>query len=221
MPGACRLRHGRVSLALHERRAGTGRALLLLHELGGSSAGWGSAADGWPGPVFALDFAGHGDSDWLVGGAYHPELFAADADAALAATGPAAVAGRGLGAWVALLLAGGRPELVPAALALPGAGLDGGGALPGAARLALLVEDFECARRPGTCPFDPMVRLCEVDVRPVDYARTFAANARRLLLAEDGERRPPWWEAARQVPGAERVPADLPAALAALGRAGR
>ena len=29
-----RLRHGRVTLALHELRAGEGRALLLLHGLG-------------------------------------------------------------------------------------------------------------------------------------------------------------------------------------------
>jgi len=217
-----RLRHGRVSLALHTIRPGTGRALLLLHELRGSSAGWGTAVDAWSGPVFALDFAGHGDSDWLGGGAYHPELFAGDADAALAAVGPAALAGAGLGAYVALLLAGGRPDQVPAALLLPGAGLDGGGALPGVppvGEFVAVVADLEARRRQGGTPFDPLVYFCEADVRPIDYARSFAVRARRLFLAEDGGPRPPWWEAVRDAPGATRVAADQQSALAALARA--
>ena len=36
----------------------------------------------------AVDFAGHGNSSWLVGGGYTPELFVADADAGATTTDP-------------------------------------------------------------------------------------------------------------------------------------
>lgn len=214
-----RIVHARVSLALHELRSAEGPPLLLLHPLRGSSAHWGDAVGAWPGRVLALDFCGHGASGWLKGGGYLPELFAADADAALAEIGPASLAGAGVGAYAALLLAGGRPEQVPAALLLPGAGLAGGGARPdfdafaggGSAR----VSDGDRGSAPGT---DPLVRTAELDVRPTDYAESFAAAAKRLLLAEDGSPRPPWWEAVRASPHARRAPADLSRALAALAR---
>ena len=50
-----KLRHGRTELVLHTLREGDGEAppLLLLHELGGSSARWRDAAAGWPGAVRA------------------------------------------------------------------------------------------------------------------------------------------------------------------------
>ena len=64
----------------------------------------------WPGPVWALDFTGHGASTVPRGGGYTAEVLMADADAALAHLGPATVLGRGLGAYVALLLAGARPR---------------------------------------------------------------------------------------------------------------
>ena len=209
-----RIKHGLVTLELHERARRDGPALLLLHALYGSSADWGEAPATWPGAVFALDFAGHGHSEWVAGGAYYPELLVGDADAALAHIGRAAVAGAGLGAYVALLLAGARPDVVPAALLLPGSGVAGGGALP----------DFERefpqltvgTARPGRC--DPLVCTLERDVRPVDYAESFARAARRILLVEDGEPRPPWWEAARRSPTAERVAAGLPATLTQLHR---
>ena len=51
----------------------------------------------------------------------------ADADAALAHLGPATVYGRGLGAYVALLIAGARPDLVRGAVLDDGPGLVGGG----------------------------------------------------------------------------------------------
>ncbi|MEW6272124.1 MAG: alpha/beta hydrolase, partial [Thermodesulfobacteriota bacterium] len=111
--------HGQLRLALHELRRGDAPRLLLLHALGESSRCWGEQAAAWPGGVVALDFAGHGGSAWRPGGAYTPELFAADVDAALAALGPCSLAGSGLGAYVALLVAGARPALVPAALLLP------------------------------------------------------------------------------------------------------
>jgi pimeloyl-ACP methyl ester carboxylesterase len=210
MTGTRRIAHGDVPLVLHARRAGAGVPLLLLHALGGSSADWDVELDVWPGPVFALDFAGHGESAWRPGAAYTPELFAADADAALAAIGRAAVAGAGLGAYVALLLAGTRPALVPAALLLPGRGLDGGGPHPAGRR-------FAGAGTEATS-HDPMVTSCEIDVRPPDYARAFGDAARGLFLAEDGGTRPPWWMVLRDVPNVRRIDGDRAAALVALAR---
>jgi pimeloyl-ACP methyl ester carboxylesterase len=221
--------HGEVELALHELRPaplGTagGPRLLLVHELGASSARWiapGGAAGllaAWPGPVLALDLAGHGESQSRVGGAYTPELFAADVDAALAALGACFLAGAGLGAYVCLLVAGARPDLVPAALLLPGAGLDGGGPHPHVGRIADPVVEAAAAagpRLPGGP--DPLTHACAGDVRPPDYAQPFAGAARRLLLAEDGSPRPPWWRAVAGEPSARRVSADRATALAALG----
>ena len=61
----------------------------------------------------------------------------ADADAALARLSQATLLGRGLGAYVALLLAGSRPLGVRGALLCDGAGLAGGGAEPRDPTLAL------------------------------------------------------------------------------------
>lgn len=210
-----RIRHGRVWLDLHELARREGPPLLLLHALFGSSQDWTDAPNAWPGSVYALDFSGHGQSDWVVGAAYSPELLLGDADAALAQVGRAALAGAGLGAYVALLLAGARPELTPAALLLPGAGLAGGGALPDFHR------EFPGAPAsngdPGAAQrYDPMVRALEFDVRPIYYAEEFASAARRLLFVEDAETRPPWWQAARQSSAAEPINADLGRALSYL-----
>lgn len=99
--------HGRVRLALHQLKAGSGRALLVLHGLGESTSstpqGW---LESWSGPVWGLDFTGHGRSSIPVGGGYTSEVLMADADTALRRIGQATVLGRGLGAYVALLLAG-------------------------------------------------------------------------------------------------------------------
>jgi len=207
------LRHGRVSIALHELRGGPGRALLCLHALGGSAADFRAAASLWPGPVFALDFAGHGRSGRLRGGGYHPELLAGDADAALAHTGAACLVGAGVGAYVALLLAGGRPDQVPAALLLPGPGLAGAGEAPDFTQDS---ENVWNQLEPALPGCDPAVRRLERDIRPSDYAMSFALAARRLLLGEDGTSRPPWWQAAQRSPSAARAPAELAQALALL-----
>ena len=208
-----RIKHGRVTLELHElARRREGLPLLLLHGLYGSSADWGEAPGSWPGPVLALDFAGHGHSESIAGGAYYPELLVGDADSALAHIGRLVLAGAGVGAYVALLLAGARPDAVPAALLLPGAGLAGGGAVPDFQREFPHPEFV--TRQPGMS--DPLVSVLESDVRPVDYGESFACAARRLLLVEDGESCPPWWEATRHSPTAETVTADLPTAFARL-----
>jgi pimeloyl-ACP methyl ester carboxylesterase len=190
-----RIEHGRVALELHRLANGRGPALLLLHELFGSAHDWRAAAQPWPGPVYALDFCGHGQSGRVRGGAYFSELLLGDADSALARIGRAALVGRGIGAYVALLLAGCRREQVPAALLLPGRGLSGGGASPTFAPDAFAPYLLPDADAPDGA--DPRVRVLEVDVRPADYAERFGRAARRLLLLEDGGARPPWWAAIR------------------------
>ncbi len=215
-----KLVHGRIQLELHERRRGEGAPLLLLHALRGSSEDWETGIEVWRGPVYALDFSGHGRSEWLTGGAYTPELLTADADAALAyLSRPATLVGAGLGAYVALLLAGARPAQVNAALLLPGLGLEGGGPQP----------DFD---RPGEAPVDeagasrvrpangmradPMLHVLDTDVRPMDYAEMLAGAARRLILLEDDRERPPWWQAVRRGASAETARDGVEAALSRL-----
>lgn len=211
-----RVRNGRVEVALHERRAGEGRPLLLLHALYGSSADWGSEVEAWPGPVHALDFSGHGASGRLRGGAYSYERFLSDADLALRAIGTdAALAGAGMGAWYGMLLAATRAERIPACLLIPGAGLSAGGDRPDPRDVRPVVPPPEqVAAFTGSA--DPYVMMAAREPRPLWFAQPFAEGARRLVLLEDGTGRPPWWCAARE--HGEAVP-DLAAGLAALARA--
>lgn len=217
-----RVASGRSEIALHELRAGAGPTLLCLHALGGRGSDFAELAPHWSGRVLALDFVGHGASQHPRGGSYSPEILAGDADAALAHAGEAcAVMGAGLGAYVALLIAGSRPERVHAAYLLPGRGLEGGGpaprtALAGGALRAELALLLDAAAQRDRRDFDPMLHTCEVDPRPADYARAFADAAQRLLLAEDGSLRPPWWEAVREAACALRAPMDPRAGLAML-----
>ena len=201
----------RVSLALHTLQAGEGMPLLLLHALGGSSEDFGASLlrwpRPWPGPVYALDFSGHGRSGRVHGGGYHPELWAADADHALAALGDAAVVfGAGIGAYVALLLAGGRPAHVHCAVFAPGAGLDGGGTEPGPSYAPPDLVTTPLARelQPAPCTDDCVFEGQDAEIRPPDYALRFAASARRIVLLEDAAARPPWWRAVRDAATALR-----------------
>lgn len=77
------VRHGRSDLALQCLREGEGRALLLLHGLGERTPtvapDWVAP---WPGPVWGLDFTGHGRSTLPRGGGYTAEMLLGDADAA-------------------------------------------------------------------------------------------------------------------------------------------
>jgi pimeloyl-ACP methyl ester carboxylesterase len=115
-----------VELVLHTLRRSEGPALLVLHGLGERTEPTLAAPlDRWPGSVHGLDFTGHGDSTTPRGGGYTPEWLAADADIALAAVGPCALWGRGLGAYVALLLAGARPDQVRGAVLADGPGIAG------------------------------------------------------------------------------------------------
>jgi pimeloyl-ACP methyl ester carboxylesterase len=198
-----RIRHGRIHLELHPLADGHGPALLALHELYGSSRDWQLEAMQWPGPIYGLDFCGHGESDHLRGGAYMPEMLLADADAALARIGAAAVVGRGLGAWIALMLGAARRDEVAAALLLAGRGLGGGGAAPSFAPDVFARYLSPAEGLPARV--DQRVHVMEIDVRPVDYAQGFAAEARCLLLHDDGGERPPWWKAVRTSPGAHEL----------------
>jgi len=211
------LRHATVTLALHPLSRGDGLPLLLLHALGGSAADWRVLPVGWDGPVYALDFSGHGDSQWVKGGGYTPELFTADADTALERIGAAAVAGIGLGAYIAVLLAGARADMIPAALLLPGRGLAGGPPQPDFSRGFRIVDVADATD--SATGSDPLAWSADGMPRPPDYAVALARAATRLLLVEDDRERPPWWNAVAQVRAAAAVPADLGEAFRRLAEA--
>ncbi|HEX4905373.1 MAG TPA: alpha/beta hydrolase [Acidimicrobiales bacterium] len=189
------LRHNRVDLALHELRAADGPNLLLLHGLGEQSpASVPAWAASWPGAVWALDFTGHGASTIPNGGGYTAEVLMGDADAALEHLGPSTVLGRGLGGYVALLIAGARADAVRGAIIADGPGLFGGPSGPTSPALVSVP--------PGASgPPDPFVLLeLARDVRPPDYAATFARAAAEhsdleepIAVAAIG--RPPWLDA--------------------------
>jgi len=167
------LAHNQVQLALHQLRAGTGRPLLLLHGLGERAPT--TPPDhvaGWPGPVHALDFTGHGDSTVPRCGGYTAELLMADVDIALAHLGEATILGRGLGGYIAILIAGARPELVRGVVVDDGPGLHGGPSGPTEA-VVLMPDDTR-----GDGPPDPyaIVELA-TDTRTADYAVTFVRHA--------------------------------------------
>jgi len=213
--------HNHLTLALWELRGGSGRPLLLLHGLGERTTPDSlDAVASWPGPVHGLDLTGHGASDVPKGGGYYCEILMADADAALAALQPDAdgpgvtVVGRGLGGYVALLIAGARPGIVRGAVIADGPGLHGGGPGPTSPMLFRPEQD-------GSTP-DP-VALVELamDVRPPDYARTFAWQASALsgldtAIAISAVNRPPWLAEVASQPGV--VEAELPAALELFAR---
>jgi pimeloyl-ACP methyl ester carboxylesterase len=210
------LTHNKVQLALHQLSSGQGRPLLLLHGLGESSPQhvptWAVA---WPGPVYALDFTGHGKSTVPSGGGYSAETAMADADAALAELGEVTIAGRGLGAYVALMLAGARPSQVRGAVVGDGPGLAGGAIGPTSQSFVILP--------PRATPPDPYA-LFELsrDLRPPDYATLFV----RLAVEASGLDepiivsavvRPPWLEAVMAETGVGEAPlADALAIFAKL-----
>ena len=216
------LAHNKIALALHHLRDGPDpavRPLLMIHGLGertpAVAPGW---LDAWPGPVWGLDLTGHGASSLSVGGGYTAEILLADAATAVGHLGEATVLGRGLGAYVALLVAGGRATAVRGAILLDGPGLAGGGPAPGSPMMVA-----GATLPPG--PPDPfaMIELSR-DVRPPDYALTFVHQAVQLSgldtpLTVSAVVRPPWLAAVAAAEGVAEAPlAEALAGYAALAR---
>jgi pimeloyl-ACP methyl ester carboxylesterase len=107
-----------LRLRLHEWSGAGDRPTLLLHSIASHSHWWDWAAPHFAarGPVAALDFRGHGGSDWSPVGAYPFAGWVTDAQAALDALGWRAplVIGHSLGGYVAALLAARHPMRVGA-----------------------------------------------------------------------------------------------------------
>lgn len=206
------LTHNRVQLALHELRAGTGRSLLLLHGLGESSPDTvPDAVAEWTGPVHALDFTGHGASTMPVGGGYTAEILMADVDAAVQHLGEVTLVGRGLGAYIGLLIAGARAAQVRGTVLADGPGLSGGPSVP-TSQPVFSLERVDAAPDPYA-----LVELGR-DLRPPDYATAFS---RLALQGSDLDQpitvaaqfRPAWLAAVAGEPGV----AEAPTIAAALG----
>lgn len=206
------LRHSRVELALHRLREGDGRPLLLLHGLGERSPSRSPAnLAAWAGPIWGLDFTGHGESSIPKGGGYTAEGLMGDADAAISALGPVTLHGRGLGAWVALLVTGARAKDVRGTILSDGPGLAGGGSRPSSPVIPFVDPS-------AVAPPDPfaLVELAR-DVRPPEYATSFVHLATELsgmqpAFSVCAVERPDWLRAVLEEPGVET--STLAAALA-------
>lgn len=208
-----RLRHNRIDLALHHLREGSGRPLLHLHGLAERSPdAVPEHLDAWAGPVWALDLSGHGASSTAAGAGYFCEVLMGDVDIALAHLGEATIFGRGLGAYIGMLAAGGRAELVRGAILFDGPGLAGGGPQP----VSPFITTTVAPPPPGGTPDPWAVLELTRDVRPPDYAATFARQAATrsgldVAIAVTGVNRPPWLAAVAAEPGV--VECSLPEAL--------
>jgi pimeloyl-ACP methyl ester carboxylesterase len=212
------LTHVNVVLALHQLRAAEGRPLLLLHGLGERTPPeLPRSVAAWPGPIWGLDLTGHGRSTVPSGGGYTAEVLMADVDHALAHLGPVTVLGRGLGAYLALLVGGARATQVRGAILTDGPGLAGGGPSPHSPFVVATPPTGIPGMPAGTAP-DPfaLVELAN-DIRPPDYATTYVRQAVQFSgldtpVAVTGVVRPPWLAAVVDEPGV--VVSSLPDALA-------
>lgn len=214
------LAHNRIDLALHELRPATDasvRPLLVLHGLGEESRRLALEHVDWAGPVYGLDFTGHGRSTVPVGGGYTCEILVGDVDAAVEHLGEVTVLGRGLGGYIALLISAARPEAVMGAVIADGPGIAGGGIQPGSPSVA-----FPPPWSQG--PPDPFA-LIELtrDMRPPDYAQNLlhlASENSKLdtVVYVTAVARPEWVEGIVNQPAVRT--ATIPEALGELGGRG-
>jgi pimeloyl-ACP methyl ester carboxylesterase len=103
-------------LALHALERGEGEPTVLLHGWLDHAGSFDTLAPLLPGRTVALDFRGHGDSQWVgAGGFYHFIEYTADLDAVveeLSPRSPVRIVGHSMGAGVALVYAAARPGRV-------------------------------------------------------------------------------------------------------------
>lgn len=196
--------HAKMRLALHRLRAARAdapegaRPLLLLHGLGECTpTRLDDAFDTWPGAIHGLDFTGHGRSSVPHGGGYTAEILMGDVDAALERLGPVTICGRGLGAYVALLIAGGRAREVHGAILCDGPGLSGGGPHPTSPHV--IHADPAATGAPDPFAFAELAQ----DPRPPDYAVAYVRLAEQHSafaepIAVCARNRPPWLVAAAE-----------------------
>jgi len=103
-------------LKLHALDRGEGRPSLLLHGWLDHAHSFDLLAPLLPGHTIALDFRGHGDSQWVgAGGFYHFLEYVADIDEVveqLSPEAPARIVGHSMGAAAGLIYAAARPGRV-------------------------------------------------------------------------------------------------------------
>ena len=99
-----------------------------------------------------------------AGGGYTAEILMADADVALTSLGEVTVAGWGLGAYVAVLIAGARPALVKGTVVGDGHGIEGGGPQGGS---MLMRPAFESGSAPDPFALQELAN----DARPPEVRR--------------------------------------------------
>ena len=103
-------------LKLHAIERGSGPLTLLLHGWLDHAHSFDTLAPLLPGRTVALDFRGHGDSQWVgAGGFYHFVDYIGDLDGVLEALSPgtpARIVGHSMGAAAGLLYAAARPQRV-------------------------------------------------------------------------------------------------------------
>jgi pimeloyl-ACP methyl ester carboxylesterase len=197
------LQHSKATLALHLLREGWGRPLLLLHGLGERTPATAPEQVGsWAGPIYGLDFTGHGHSTVPDGGGYTAEVLMGDVDVCLTHLGRVTVLGRGLGAYVAMLIAGARPTEIRGAILADGPGLVGGGIRPGSPHVVALEAPPGGPRVPDPYALSELSR----DVRPPDYAVEFVRQMMQWSeldapLAVTTVVRPEWLAAVAAEPG--------------------
>lgn len=197
------LRHNRIDLALHLLRPAsdpTVRPLLVLHGLGEESSRLSLEHVEWAGEVHGLDFTGHGRSTVPVGGGYTCEILVGDVDAAVDHLGSVTVLGRGLGGYIALLIAAARPDAVMGVVIADGPGIAGGGIQPGSPSVA-----FPAPWSQG--PPDPFALIdLTRDMRPPDYAQNLLHlalenSALDVVVHVTAVARPEWVEGIVNQPG--------------------